>query len=199
MSAVGSIPAAHLPSAQPHLTRPRSRSCRVPLVRVRSSFAILAHAARKTRSSRQLRLSERLDGHDRRASCARVAILELAVQLRHPRIHSVGREPRLDQLELVTEPVPRPLAPNDGVAASICSLRARPARPSAAAGDRARRVRVAEQRARPPGRRRRAAPPQDVRAGAFRRQYGMPPGCWRRQRCHSGSAPATLKQEMPPR
>jgi len=34
---------------------------------------------------------------------------------------------------------------------------------------------------------------------AFRRQYGMTPGCWRRERCQSGSAPTTLKQEMSPR
>jgi AraC-like DNA-binding protein len=34
---------------------------------------------------------------------------------------------------------------------------------------------------------------------AFRRQYGMTPGDWRREHFHSGSAPATLKQEMPPR
>jgi transcriptional regulator GlxA family with amidase domain len=34
---------------------------------------------------------------------------------------------------------------------------------------------------------------------AFRRQYGMTPGCWRRQHRHPDSAPATLKQEMPPR
>ena len=34
---------------------------------------------------------------------------------------------------------------------------------------------------------------------AFRRQYGMTPGGWRREHCHPGSAPAILKQEMPPR
>jgi AraC-like DNA-binding protein len=33
---------------------------------------------------------------------------------------------------------------------------------------------------------------------AFRRQYGMTPGSWRREHCHSGSAPATLEEEMPP-
>ena len=32
---------------------------------------------------------------------------------------------------------------------------------------------------------------------AFRRQYGMAPGCWRHEHRRSGSAPATLKQEMP--
>jgi hypothetical protein len=34
--------------------------------------------------------------------------------------------------------------------------------------------------------------------GRFRRQYGMTPGAWRCEHCHPGSAPATLKQEMPP-
>jgi AraC-like DNA-binding protein len=34
---------------------------------------------------------------------------------------------------------------------------------------------------------------------AFRRQYGMTPGNWRRERCHPGSAPATLEEEMSPR
>jgi AraC-like DNA-binding protein len=34
---------------------------------------------------------------------------------------------------------------------------------------------------------------------AFRRWYGMTPGCWRREHLHPGSAPATPKQEMPPR
>jgi len=34
---------------------------------------------------------------------------------------------------------------------------------------------------------------------AFRRQYGMTPGGWRREHCHSGSAPATLGREMPHR
>ncbi|GAA1223185.1 helix-turn-helix domain-containing protein [Pseudonocardia alaniniphila] len=33
---------------------------------------------------------------------------------------------------------------------------------------------------------------------AFRRQYGMTPGNWRRERCRSGSASATLEEEMPP-
>jgi len=32
---------------------------------------------------------------------------------------------------------------------------------------------------------------------AFRRQYGMTPGNWRRQHCHSGSAPPTLREEAP--
>ena len=31
---------------------------------------------------------------------------------------------------------------------------------------------------------------------AFRRQYGMTPGCWRREHCHSGSAPANLKNPL---
>ena len=34
---------------------------------------------------------------------------------------------------------------------------------------------------------------------AFRRRYGMTPGCWRQECLHAGPAPATLKQEMPPR
>jgi AraC-like DNA-binding protein len=34
---------------------------------------------------------------------------------------------------------------------------------------------------------------------AFRRQFGMTPGCWRREHLHAGSAPAALNQEMPPR
>jgi len=34
---------------------------------------------------------------------------------------------------------------------------------------------------------------------AFRRQYGVTPGGWRRERLHAGSANATLKQESPPR
>jgi AraC-like DNA-binding protein len=34
---------------------------------------------------------------------------------------------------------------------------------------------------------------------AFRRQYGLAPGGWRREHCHSGSAPPTLKQEPPTR
>ncbi|GAA3054673.1 helix-turn-helix domain-containing protein [Pseudonocardia yunnanensis] len=34
---------------------------------------------------------------------------------------------------------------------------------------------------------------------AFRRQYGVTPGNWRRAHCPSGSAPATLEEEMPPR
>jgi AraC-like DNA-binding protein len=33
---------------------------------------------------------------------------------------------------------------------------------------------------------------------AFRRQYGMTPGSWRREHCHSGSASRTLKEEVPP-
>jgi AraC-like DNA-binding protein len=32
---------------------------------------------------------------------------------------------------------------------------------------------------------------------AFRRQYGMTPGDWRRQHCHSGSAPPTGREEAP--
>ncbi|GAA3042889.1 helix-turn-helix domain-containing protein [Pseudonocardia yunnanensis] len=34
---------------------------------------------------------------------------------------------------------------------------------------------------------------------AFRRQYGMTPAGWRRERCHAGFGPADLTQEMPPR
>ncbi|WP_433296941.1 helix-turn-helix domain-containing protein [Pseudonocardia sp. CA-142604] len=34
---------------------------------------------------------------------------------------------------------------------------------------------------------------------AFRRYYGMTPGNWRREHCHSGSAPATPEEEMSPR
>ena len=34
---------------------------------------------------------------------------------------------------------------------------------------------------------------------AFRRQYGMTPSSWRREHCHSGSAPAALVEGMPPR
>jgi transcriptional regulator GlxA family with amidase domain len=34
---------------------------------------------------------------------------------------------------------------------------------------------------------------------AFRRQYGMAPGCWRHEHCHSGSASANRMQEAPPR
>jgi AraC-like DNA-binding protein len=34
---------------------------------------------------------------------------------------------------------------------------------------------------------------------AFRRQYGMTPGSWRREHCHSGPVPADLEEEMPPR
>jgi AraC-like DNA-binding protein len=34
---------------------------------------------------------------------------------------------------------------------------------------------------------------------AFRRQYGMTPGSWRREHCHCGPAPAILEEEMPPR
>jgi AraC-like DNA-binding protein len=34
---------------------------------------------------------------------------------------------------------------------------------------------------------------------AFRRQYGMTPGRWRRAQSHSGSHPATRNEEMSPR
>jgi AraC-like DNA-binding protein len=34
---------------------------------------------------------------------------------------------------------------------------------------------------------------------AFRRQYGMTPGNWRSEHCHSGPAPAIPNEEMPPR
>jgi AraC-like DNA-binding protein len=34
---------------------------------------------------------------------------------------------------------------------------------------------------------------------AFRRQYGTTPGNWRREHCHSESAPAAREEEMPPR
>ena len=33
---------------------------------------------------------------------------------------------------------------------------------------------------------------------AFRRQYGMTPGGWRREHCHSGSAPATSRRKCLP-
>jgi transcriptional regulator GlxA family with amidase domain len=32
---------------------------------------------------------------------------------------------------------------------------------------------------------------------AFQRQYGMTPSGWRRENCHSGSAPATLGEKIP--
>ncbi|WP_433286657.1 helix-turn-helix domain-containing protein [Pseudonocardia sp. CA-142604] len=34
---------------------------------------------------------------------------------------------------------------------------------------------------------------------AFRRHYGMTPGNWRREHCHSGSASVTLEEELPSR
>jgi AraC-like DNA-binding protein len=34
---------------------------------------------------------------------------------------------------------------------------------------------------------------------AFRRRYGMTPSCWRRERCHSGSAPAPSRRKCRPR
>jgi hypothetical protein len=52
----------------------------------------------------------------------RVTRIELAAQLRNPQIDPVGRKPRRDQRELVTEPTPRPLPDHHSAPAAICSL-----------------------------------------------------------------------------
>jgi hypothetical protein len=52
----------------------------------------------------------------------RVTRIELAAQLRNPQVHPIGRKPRRDQRELVTEPAPRALPDYHSTPAAIRAL-----------------------------------------------------------------------------
>ncbi len=109
------------------LARVRVRSAVNDVVAVRCSAALVAALVEHLRIHRgphaslyvlALRLAHAAE-HAHQHLVRRVASIELAAELGHPQIDTVGREFGSDQRELVTEPATRALADDHGVPASV--------------------------------------------------------------------------------